>query len=316
MMQSVTKVILFSEVNSKFGLPFLQELIQEPSISVEALVTSPEGKLCSYYIGEPDQVDLEKEAKDIGIPVLRPDKLNDPNTVELLKNYNADYFILANYQKILKEDILSIPKVDTINFHPSPLPRYAGLAPFFWMAKNGEKEGGVSCIQVVPEIDAGPILAQLPVVMSGTETALEIRETHFKQSIILLKQVLRKIKNNDFTSKLQLLSNRTYYSQPKEEDYFVNWEQDIESILRTIRAGYPQGALAFNQYNEKIRILSAERTEYPQQIQSIGVFREHNNKILVSTKDGWLHLQMIINDVLSTSTQIDEQEHNEQVVSI
>ena len=62
------------------------------------------------------------------------------------------------------------------------------------MAKNGEKEGGVSCIQVVPEIDAGPILAQLPVVMSGTETALEIRETHFKQSIILLKQVLQKLK--------------------------------------------------------------------------------------------------------------------------
>ncbi|MBQ3410805.1 MAG: methionyl-tRNA formyltransferase [Bacillus sp. (in: Bacteria)] len=313
MIQPVTKVVLFSEVNSKFGLPFLEELIQEPSISVEALVTSPEGKLCSYYIGEPDQVDLEKEAKDIGIPVLRPDKLNDSNTIELLKNYNADYFIIANYQKILKEDILSIPKEDTINFHPSPLPRYAGLAPFFWMAKNGEKEGGVSCIQVVPEIDAGPILAQMPVVMSGTETSLEIREIHFKQSIILLKQVLQKIKNNDFTSKLQLLSNRTYYSQPKEEDYFVNWEQDIESILRTIRAGSPQGAVAFNQYNEKIRILHAERTDYPQQIQSIGIFREHNDKILVSTKDGWLHLQTIINDVLSTSTQI---EHNEQVVSI
>lgn len=194
MIQPVTKVVLFSEVNSKFGLPFLEELIQEPSISVEALVTSPEGKLCSYYIGEPDQVDLEKEAKDIGIPVLRPDKLNDSNTIELLKNYNADYFIIANYQKILKEDILSIPKEDTINFHPSPLPRYAGLAPFFWMAKNGEKEGGVSCIQVVPEIDAGPILAQMPVVMSGTETSLEIREIHFKQSIILLKQVLQKLK--------------------------------------------------------------------------------------------------------------------------
>ncbi|MCE7037853.1 MULTISPECIES: methionyl-tRNA formyltransferase [Bacillus cereus group] len=313
MIQPVTKVILFSEVNSKFGLPFLQELIQEPSISVEALVTSPEGKLCSYYIGEPDQVDLEKEAKDIGIPVLRPDKLNNSNTIELLKNYNADYFIIANYQKILKEDILSIPKEDTINFHPSPLPRYAGLAPFFWMAKNGEKEGDVSCIQVVPEIDAGPILAQMPVVMSGTETSLEIREIHFKQSIILLKQVLQKIKNKDFTSKLQLLSDRTYYSQPKEEDYFINWELDTESILRTIRAGYPQGAFAFNQYNEKIRILHAERTDYPQQIQSIGIFREHNDKILVSTKDGWLHLQTIINDVLSTSTQI---EHNEQVVSI
>ncbi|MBR3209643.1 MAG: methionyl-tRNA formyltransferase, partial [Bacilli bacterium] len=211
------------------------------------------------------------------------------------------------------EDILSIPKEDTINFHPSPLPRYAGLAPFFWMAKNGEKEGGVSCIQVVPEIDAGPILAQMPVVMSGTETSLEIREIHFKQSIILLKQVLQKIKNKDFTSKLQLLSDRTYYSQPKEEDYFINWELDTESILRTIRAGYPQGAFAFNQYNEKIRILHAERTDYPQQIQSIGIFREHNDKILVSTKDGWLHLQTIINDVLSTSTQI---EHNEQVVSI
>ncbi|BCB38808.1 methionyl-tRNA formyltransferase [Bacillus cereus] len=316
MIQPVTKVILFSEVNSKFGLPFLRELIQEPSISVEALVTSPEGKLCSYYIGEPDPVDLEKEAKKNGIPVLRPNSLNDSNNIELLKTYAADYFIIANYQKILKEAMLSIPKEDTINFHPSPLPRYAGLAPFFWMAKNGEKSGGVSCIQVVPEIDAGPILAQMPVVMSGTETALEIRNIHFKQSIILLKQVLPKIKNKNFTSQSQILSNRTYYGQPKEEDYFVNWEQDIETILRTIRAGYPQGAFAFNQYNQKIRILKAERTYYPQPIQALGVFCEDNDKILVSTKDGWIHLQMIIKETLSTSTQVNEQNQHKQVVSI
>ena len=74
MIQPVTKVVLFSEVNSKFGLPFLEELIQEPSISVEALVTSPEGKLCSYYIGEPDQVDLEKKPKTLEFPCY--DRIN------------------------------------------------------------------------------------------------------------------------------------------------------------------------------------------------------------------------------------------------
>lgn len=68
--------------------------------------------------------------------------------------------------------------------------------------------------------------------------------------------------------------------------------------------------------NEKIRILNVERTDYPPLIQSIVIFREHNDKILGSTKDGWLHLQTIINDVLSTSTQIRIHEHNEQVVSI
>ncbi|MGR6008643.1 hypothetical protein ACT7CZ_09535 [Bacillus cereus] len=111
------------------------------------------------------------------------------------------------------------------------------------MAKNGEKKVVFHVSKSYQKLMPCPILAQMPVVMSGTETALEIRDIHFKQSIILLKQVLPKIKNKDFTSKSQLLSNRTYFGQPKEEDYFINWEQDIETILRTIRAGYPQGAL-------------------------------------------------------------------------
>ena len=120
MIQPVTKVILFSEVNSKFGLPFLQELIQEPSISVEALVTSPEGKLCSYYIGEPDQVDLEKEAKDIGIPVLRPDKLNYSNTIELLKIIMLTILLLL-ITKNLKRRYFIYPKRRYYKFSSKPI---------------------------------------------------------------------------------------------------------------------------------------------------------------------------------------------------
>ncbi|MFB7121852.1 methionyl-tRNA formyltransferase [Bacillus tropicus] len=248
MNQTLTRVILFTEINSKFGLPFLERLVEDLNISVEALVTSPEGQLCSYYIREPFPVNLETKARKYGIPVLRPNNVNEPNTIQELKKHEPDYFIIANYQKILKGSALSIPKEDTINFHPSPLPRYAGLAPFFWMAKNGEKQGGVPCIQVVPTIDAGPISAQIPVTLTGTETALEIRDIHFKQSLVLLEDILPLMKNKSFTVQSQSLTDRTYYGQPKETDYFINWNQDIETILRTNYSRYPQGALAYNQY--------------------------------------------------------------------
>lgn len=131
------KVIFFSEVNSKFGYPILLDLYDDDNFEVVALVTTPEGRVCSYYDGEKEQVDLELYSRSRGIPIYKPEDIRDEKFILELSRYHADYNIVANYQKIFDEKLINLPNYMTLNFHPSPLPRYAGLAPFFLDGKKG-----------------------------------------------------------------------------------------------------------------------------------------------------------------------------------
>jgi len=276
---------------------FLMELLSTPEISIETLVTSPVGKLCSYYIHEPKQVNLEKEAASQGIKVFRPSNVNALKFIKELYSLEVDYFIIVNYQQIFKEELLSIPCYGTINFHPSPLPRYAGLDPFFWMAKNGEKAGGVSAIMVNTIIDGGPLVAQMPIAMSGKETALEIRNLHLEKSMELLRVVLRKLIDGKLDVVQQYLSQRTYYGKVNDMDYFIDWNSDMDTVLRVIRAGYRYpGAFTLSPTGEKIVILSAFAQEFiPEIFQGCkpGALYSGGEGILISTKNGCIKVNSI-----------------------
>lgn len=197
-MPSIPRVVLFSEVNSKLGSPFLWLLSRDPRVSLVGLVSSPEGRRCSYFVDDPEQVDLATQARQLGVPGFRPRNVNDPELLGELAKLAPDYFIVGNYQQILKPSLLAVPTVTSINFHPSPLPRYAGLAPFFWMAKHGERHSGVTALEVTPGIDDGPIVMQRPVELSGTETALDIRMSHEQENVDMLAQLILRLASHSY----------------------------------------------------------------------------------------------------------------------
>lgn len=237
-------IILFSEVNSKFGMPFFKRLYNCGHFNIKAFVTTPEGQLCSYYIGESDPVDLEKYAKEHDIPVYRPRNIKSADFIFEMSKYNPDYILIANYQKIFSQELIDLPKYLTLNFHPSPLPRYAGLNPFFWMARNDEKNSGVSCIALSPKIDGGKIVKQLPVKLSGNETTREVRDILFSKSLTLLDKVINDIVENKISVKDQDLKKRKYYSNPTEKDMTLTNDMDIEEAIHILNACFPNGAIA------------------------------------------------------------------------
>lgn len=286
-------VVLFSEINSKFGSSFLAELVSAPGVSVRALVTSPHGAPpCSYYVGEPNPVNLTVEARERGVPVLRPESVNDAGFVAALRDLAPEYALIANFQQIFKAPLLDIPAVATVNFHPSPLPRYAGLAPFFWMAKQGERLGGVSAVVTDVGIDSGPLLAQTPIALTGTETAHEIRGLHFDESVILLRGVLPMLASRHLHAVPQDSSRRSYFGGPRIDDCSVDWSAGCEAVLRTFRAAHPRpGARALTESGREVRILSARRAdpcEAPRRRAPGRMLRHRTDEILVDAGDGWL----------------------------
>lgn len=211
---SATRVVLFSETNAAFGAPFLDRLLNCPEIDLLAIVTREPGHLCDYYLGDTVQVNLAEKAQQAGVMLLQPAKINAPSVIQQLRDMAPDYFIVANYQQILRSELLGVPTEETVNFHPSPLPRYAGLAPFYWMASNNETGGGVSAVTMTCGLDDGPIIAQQMLALNGQETPEEIRQSHFEASWRLFDMVLPTLVTRTYRAARQDLTQRTYYGSP------------------------------------------------------------------------------------------------------
>lgn len=208
-----TTVVFFTETNSHFGAPIFRKLAAHPEVDLAALVVRPPGRMCDYYL-EDGPLDLAQEASEMGLRVLRPDDPNDDETRAALAALRPDYFLVGNYQRLMKRPLLQIPSVDAINFHPSPLPKYAGLAPFYWMAQAHETDGGVSAIRMGEHLDDGPIVAQQLLRLRGTESARQIRDQHFEASWRLFDLVLPTLIDRSYRVTPQDGKERTYFGRP------------------------------------------------------------------------------------------------------
>lgn len=209
----MTRFVLFIESSSVFGDYFLRVLADHDQAELAAIVVRKAGVLCDYYLDD-DPVDNAVEADRFGVTVLRPTAVNTPEFIDTMRSLRPDYFIVANYQLRLGETLLDVPVCDAINFHPSPLPEYAGLAPFHWMAENHETEGGVSAVRMTAGLDEGPLIAQQLLTLRGTETAEEIRASHFEASWRLFDLVLPTLLDGSYRAWPQELSQRTSFGSP------------------------------------------------------------------------------------------------------
>ncbi|MEV0230750.1 formyltransferase family protein [Nonomuraea sp. NPDC050786] len=298
-MSTRIKVVLFSEVNSKLGSPFLDLLGRHPQVALAGVVTSPPGRLCSYFVDDREQVDLVSQAAALGVPVFRPAHVNSPESLRSLRALAADYFIVGNYQQILKQELLDIPRVTSVNFHPSPLPRYAGLAPFYWMVRHGERFGAVSAIEITPGIDAGPIIMQKPMPLTGQETALKLRTAQELLNVEMLGELIPRLADRSFTRTYQDESLRSYFGRPTEEDYRLDFTQDGESVRRAVRAGYRHpGAFTIGADGERVVILSVDvagRTCWAP-LDHPGTVRRSDTGLFVATRDEWVRIITIEQD--------------------
>ena len=290
-MSQATRVALFTEVNSKFGLPFFEDLVMHRDIDLVAVVTSPEGQLCDYYVGEPDPVDVAERANWLGVPVLRPRRVNDRAVIQALRAAAPDYLIIANYQQIFRDELLEVPVRATVNFHPSPLPRYAGLAPFFWMALAGERDSGVTALLTVRGVDAGPVLAQRPVPLSGTETSGQVRDALFGESRQLLHEMIPRLVAGDLRARPQDEAKRTYFSRPRRQDTSIDWSWPMEQVLRTIRACNPKPGAAVSA-DGAIRILAARPLPALTGSRAApgAITADPDYGLVISCSDGWLQV--------------------------
>ena len=119
-------------------------------------------------------------AESLRIPLHTPDSAKDEAFLGMLEALSPDLCITAAYGNFLPKRFLAIPKYGTLNIHPSLLPKYRGAAPVQRCLENGDAESGVSVAVTVLKMDAGPIIRQIRVPLTGKEKAPDFLMSMFE----------------------------------------------------------------------------------------------------------------------------------------
>ena len=129
-------------------------------------------------------------AERLQLPVHTPESAKDDAFLTMLEALQPDLCITAAYGNFLPKRFLAIPKLGTLNIHPSLLPKYRGAAPVQRCLENGDCVSGVSVAETVLKMDAGPLLEQIQVTLTGNEKAPEFLSDMFVAGTRALLDVL------------------------------------------------------------------------------------------------------------------------------
>ncbi len=144
------------------------EKILDAGHEVVLVVTQPDkpkGRSAQLQVSDVKALALERN-----LPVFQPVKIRLPENVAELKKYDADIYVVAAFGQILPQEVLDIPRFGCVNIHASLLPKYRGAAPIQQAIIDGEKETGVTIMQMAAGMDTGDILLQRSVAISDDET--------------------------------------------------------------------------------------------------------------------------------------------------
>jgi methionyl-tRNA formyltransferase len=219
-----------------FAVPTLRGLYDTPH-QVVALFTQPDpsgpGRHKSHMNG------MKRLAEDHGTPIYQPPSVNATDSLAELRALRADVFVVAAYGQILSPELLSIPGRATINVHASLLPKYRGAAPVAYAILKGEMETGVSIIQVLPRLDAGPILAVARTPIAPHETAGELEDRLAALAVPLVPAVLAQIAAGTTQPVSQAEGHVTRAPKLKKEQGAIDWSQSAPQIDCHVRGMQP-----------------------------------------------------------------------------
>lgn len=282
----------------EFGALILDKLITN-GYKPMAIVTAPDKPVGRKQTITPSPV------KELGLKnnilILQPAKIRNNNEIKLqLKDIRPDLFIVAAYGLILPKEIIDLPKFQSINIHPSILPKYRGPSPIQATILSGDQEAGTTLMLMDEQMDHGPILAQREWKFPITKTtSVELTKILAGFGADLLIETLPKWINSKIKAMPQDESKATFTKIIKKEDGKINWQKSAEEIERMIRAYWPWPSaytkiksknLTLN--NKIIKIAQASVFKNDVNLPAGGVFLE-NKKMTVKCGQHILILEQI-----------------------
>ena len=219
-----------------FAVPSLQALLDGPDevAAVVCRADSPQGrgrKCCSPPV--------KTLAEQAGIPVLQPDSIRTDEFFETIQAVQADLAVVIAYGKILPGRLLRLPRLGTINVHGSLLPKYRGAAPIQRALLNGERETGVTIMQMDEGIDTGDILLPARLPISDEDTSASLAEKLAQLGSATLLEAITRLKAGQLPPTKQDEAQATYAPMLAKEEGHLDWNKSAAELHCLIRGFDP-----------------------------------------------------------------------------
>jgi len=239
------------------------------------------------------QSPVKQLALQHGIPVLQPLSLKNEAIQQTLGALNADVMVVAAYGLILPGPVLAIPRYGCLNIHASLLPRWRGAAPIQRAILAGDKETGITIMQMDEGLDTGAMLLRRTCPISVEDTASTLHDTLAALGASCLLEALELLEQGRLVPEAQNDAMACYAAKLQKSEAGIDWTRSAEEIHRAIRAFNPFPGSVTNLANAPgIKIwrasLQSERGGPPGEVLQVG-----KSGILVACGTGALNLETL-----------------------
>ncbi|AQQ53767.1 methionyl-tRNA formyltransferase [Planococcus lenghuensis] len=219
-----------------FSVPILR-MLKEEGYDIVAAVTQPDRPVGRKKVLTPPPV--KKEAERLGIPVLQPERVRNPDELQQVLALAPDLIITAAFGQILPKELLEAPELGAINVHASLLPEYRGGAPIHQAVIDGKEETGVTIMYMAEALDAGDIISQVTVPISDEDDTGSLFEKLSDAGRELLKETLPAIINGTNERIPQDASLATFARNITREQERIDWTKPARSVFNHVRGLHP-----------------------------------------------------------------------------
>lgn len=269
----------------EFAVPFLVSLIYDKEIQLQAVVTQPDKPVGRKRVLTSPPVKVT--AKQYNLPVLQPEKINE-DFLELIKNMKPDFIVVIAYGMILPQEMIEIPKYDCINVHASLLPRYRGASPIQTSLLNGDKETGITIMQISKELDKGDIYMLRKVAIDTTDTTEILSKRLSEIGAIILPSALKDIRDEVLSPFKQNEEDASYCKKISKKDAQIDpVKESAEQIINKLRAFTPWPGIFIEFKAKHLKILNAQLSK---EAVTPGKLKEVDGNLILGTKKNSIKL--------------------------
>lgn len=246
------KVVFFG--TPKIALKSLEYLYNSEKIEVVGVVTQPDKPAGRGH--KISMSPLKEFALSHNLPVFQPKSIRKEFDIqEQLKALEPDFFVTFAFGQILSQDVLDIPKYETINLHASLLPKYRGANPIQRAIINGDKETGICTMITELGLDCGDVCIKKVIPISDTMTCEDLFNQISEDSPELIEKTLVGLLDKSITPQPQCEDGVCMANKLTKEETLIDWSKSAVQIHNLVRGIYKLPSAYFMHNGKMIKVM-------------------------------------------------------------
>ena len=206
---------------------------------------------------------VKRVALERGLRVFQPPSLKEPPALERVAAARPEMLVVAAYGLILPQRALEIAPKGALNIHASLLPRWRGAAPIQRALLAGDRETGISIMQMDAGLDTGPVLARHRIAIDADDDSQSLHDKLAALGARAIVSALQEIAAGRARAMPQPAEGATYAHKLSKEEAEIDWTRDCVEIERVVRAFRPSPGARTKLQGEVLKILRAECSDAP-----------------------------------------------------